>query len=195
MPARLPSWVWVTGLTAGATVAVVALALQADKGPHPTAAAVRPSASASAGANGSAHAKPKTKPKTPAAPAVPDASGTGRRVVYSLGQKRVWLVDASDKATRSFTVWPGSVSPDPGTFTISKTLASTTGSDGVQIEHILYFAAKSGLSVAFSNAVDGSSPPPAADGKQTAGIRMHKEDGTALWTFGTEPNTKVRVVR
>ncbi|MER7183316.1 hypothetical protein ABT404_28240 [Streptomyces hyaluromycini] len=189
MAARLlPSWVWVSGLTAGATVAVVFLALQADKGPHPTAAAVRPSASASAGAHHSASPAP-TK-----APAVPAASGTGRRIVYSLGAKRVWTVDASDKATRAFTVWPGTVSPDPGTYTISKTLASTTGSDGVPIEHILYFASKSGLSIAFSNAVDGSSPAPAA-GKQTSGIRMPKADGAALWTFGTEPNTKVTVVK
>ncbi|MEU8935729.1 hypothetical protein AB0D30_38310 [Streptomyces sp. NPDC048409] len=190
MAARLlPSWVWVTGLTAGATVAVVFLAVQADKGPHPTAAAVRPSASASAGAH------PSASPKPPKAPDVPAASGTGRRVVYSLGAKRVWTVDASDKATRTFTVWPGTVSPDPGTYTISKTLSATTGSDGVQIEHVLYFAAKSGLSVAFSNAADGSSPPPAAADKQTSGIRMRKADGAALWTFGTEPNTKVTVVK
>ncbi|MGW7407099.1 hypothetical protein ACWGI9_25840 [Streptomyces sp. NPDC054833] len=194
MPARLPSWAWVTGLTAGATAAVVVLAVQADRGPHPTAASVRPSASASAGAHGSGSSKPKSKPKTSAVPEIPAASGTGRRVVYSLGQKRVWLVDASDKAGRSFTVWPGTVSPDPGTYTISKTLAATTGSDGAQIEHILYFAAKSGLSIAFSNAVDGSSPAP-AEGKQTSGIRMPKADGTALWTFGTEPNTKVTVVK
>ncbi|MFG2940190.1 hypothetical protein [Streptomyces sp. NPDC048282] len=193
MAARLlPSWVWVTGLTAGATVAVVLLALQADKGPHPTAAAVRPSASASAGASAGAHASASPAPAK--APAVPAASGTGRRVVYALGDKRVWLVGASGKATRTFTVWPGTVSPDPGTYTISKTLASTTGSDGVQIEHILYFASKSGLSIAFSNAVDGSSPPPAA-GKQTSGIRMPKADGAALWTFGTEPDTKVTVVK
>ncbi|MEU0965261.1 hypothetical protein ABZ357_07385 [Streptomyces sp. NPDC005917] len=185
MAARLlPSWVWATGLTAGATVAVVFLAVQADKGPHPTAAAVRPSASA----------HPAASPAPTKAPEVPAASGTGRRIVYSLGDNRVWTVDASDKAIRTFTVWPGTVSPDPGTYTISKTLSSTTGSDGVQIEHILYFAAKSGLSIAFSNAVDGSSPPPAA-GKQTSGIRLHKADGTALWTFGTEPNTKVTVVK
>ncbi|MFD4600600.1 hypothetical protein ACFWPQ_21535 [Streptomyces sp. NPDC058464] len=190
MAARLlPSWVWVSGLTAGATAAVVFLALQADKGPHPTAAAVRPSASASAGAHPSASPTAKAK-----APAVPAASGTGRRIVYSLGAKRVWAVGASGKATRTFTVWPGTVSPDPGTYTISKTLSATTGSDGVQIEHILYFASKSGLSIAFSNAVDGSSPAPAA-GKQTSGIRMPKADGAALWTFGTEPDTRVTVVK
>jgi hypothetical protein len=183
---RLPSWVWVTGLTAGAVAAVVVQAVQADKGPHPTATAARPSVSASASPQPSA-------PKSAAPAAVPDDSGTGRRVVYSLGQKRVWLVDASDAARRSFTVWPGTVSPDPGSYTISLRTEATTGSDGVEIEHIMYFAAKSGLSIAFSNAVDGSSPPPAS-GIRTSGIRMGKADGSALWTFG-ETGTKVVVVK
>jgi hypothetical protein len=175
----------VTGLTAGAVAAVVVLSVQADRGPHPTATATRPSASAAASPRPSA---PKSAPA-----AVPDESGTGRRVVYSLGQKRVWLVDESDVSRRSFAVWPGTVSPDPGSYTISKRAEATTGSDGVQIEHIMYFAAKSGLSIAFSNAVDGSSPPP-APGIQTSGIRMGKADGSALWTFG-ETGTTVVVVK
>ncbi|MDH6629015.1 hypothetical protein M2271_006850 [Streptomyces sp. LBL] len=185
MPARrLPSWIWVTGLTAGAVAAVVVLAVQADSGPHPTVTAARPSVSAS----------PRPSASKPAAPAVvPAGSGTGRRVVYSLGQKRVWLVDASDVSRRSFAVWPGTVSPDPGSYTISLRAEPTTGSDGVQIEHIMYFAAKSGRSIAFSNALDGSSPPPAS-GIQTSGIRMSKADGTALWTFG-ETGTTVVVAR
>jgi hypothetical protein len=184
---RLPSWVWVTGLTAGAVAAVAVLGLRGGKGAHPPtpapAAPARPSTSASA------HPKPKET-----APAkVPDGSGTGRRIVYSLAQKRVWLVDASDAARRTFTVWPGTVSPDPGTYTVSVRRETTTGSDGVEIEHIVYFAAKSGLSIAFSNAVDGSSPPPAKSGQQTGGIRMGAADGAALWTFGST-GTKVAVV-
>ena len=108
-----------------------------------------------------------------------------RRVVYSLGEKRVWLVDASEATRRTFTVWPGSVSPDPGSYTVSSRNAATTGSDGVQIEHIMYFAAKSGISVAFSNAVDGASPPP---------VLVPEADGTALWAFGTV-GTTVTVVK
>ena len=73
--------VWVTGLTVGAIAAVVALAVQADKGTKPSVAATaRPSVSASPRAS----AQPE-----PSATAVPDASGTGRRIVYSLGDKRV----------------------------------------------------------------------------------------------------------
>ncbi|WP_330339314.1 hypothetical protein [Streptomyces sp. NBC_00557] len=187
MAARLPSWAWVTGLTAGATAVVVALAVQADHGPRPIAAVAKPSPSASAGAHGPA------TPKTPAAPALPDDSGTGRRIVYSLSEKRVWLVDATGKPTRTFTVWPGTVNPQPGRYSITLRTQSLRGSDGVQVEHIMYFTKAQGVNIAFSNALDGSSPPP-ADGKKLGGIRLHKEDGAALWSFGDQ-GTGVTVVR
>ncbi|MBC9727549.1 hypothetical protein [Streptomyces sp. TRM68367] len=185
MPARIPSWAWVTGLTVGAIAAVAVLAVHADQGPHPTATANRPSTPAHAGASPT---------PTASAPArVPDGSGTGRRIVYSLGQKRVWLVDASDVARRTFAVWPGTVTPDPGTYTIGSRTEATTGTDGVQVEHIVYFAFQDGVSVAFSNAVDGSAPPPPAEGTETGGIRMRKADGAAVWTFGTKGTTVVVV--
>ncbi|GAA4315259.1 hypothetical protein GCM10023086_36990 [Streptomyces venetus] len=186
VPARLPSWAWVTGLTVGAIAAVTVLAVQADQGPHPAATSAKPSSSAPAGARPTPTASASTK--------VPDGSGTGRRVVYSLDDKRVWLVDASEATRRTFTVWPGTVSPDPGTYTVSSRMGATTGSDGVQIEHIMYFAAKDGVSVAFSNAVDGASPPPADSGARTGGVRMKKADGTALWAFGMV-GTTVAVVK
>ncbi|MFB7739098.1 hypothetical protein ACFC08_32870 [Streptomyces sp. NPDC056112] len=187
MAARIPSWAWVSGLTVGAVAAVAVLAVKADQGSHPTAATAhqRPAPSASA--------SPSVKPKPPAPPAVPADSGVGRRIVYALGQKRVWLVDESDKPTLTFPVWPGTVSPDPGAYVISQRVPATTGSDGVQIEHIMYFAGKSGVFIAFSNAVDGASPPPAAADAKTGGIRMGKPDGTALWTFATQ-GTRVEVV-
>ncbi|WP_185832671.1 hypothetical protein [Streptomyces sp. WAC 04229] len=186
MPARLPSWAWVSGLTVGAIAAVTFLAVQADQGPHPTASATRPSPTASAGKDPS--------PKETAPARVPDGSGTGRRVVYSLDQKRVWLVDASDATRRTFTVWPGTVDPAPGTYTVSgRAEGATTGSDGVKIEQIVYFAQQDGVSVAFSGAVDDSSPPPPASGTKTGGIRLHKADSTAVWGFATT-GTKVTVV-
>ncbi|QLI99875.1 L,D-transpeptidase [Streptomyces sp. NEAU-sy36] len=188
MAARLPSWAWVTGLTVGATVAVVALAVQADHGPHPTAATVKPSTTASASTHGSAKPKPPAGP-----PALPAGSGDGRRIVYSLGAKRLWLVDASGKETRTFEVWPGTVTLPPGHYSIIKRTQSITGSDGVPIEHIMYVAMVDGVNVAFSNALDGSSPPP-AQGKKLGGIRMRKQDGAALWAFGDQ-GTSVVVVK
>ncbi|MER6426779.1 MULTISPECIES: hypothetical protein [unclassified Streptomyces] len=185
MAARLPSWAWVTGLTAGATAAVIALAVQADRGPHPTASSVaRPSATASAPAG----AHPSAKPKTPAVPALPAGSGTGRRIVYSLGEKRVWLVDAAGKVARSFPVWPGTVAPRPGSYSITLRTQSLTGSDGTAVEHIMYFNKVSGVSIAFSNALDGASPPP-ANGKKLGAVRLNKQNGTALWDFGAKGTT------
>ncbi|WAX79484.1 hypothetical protein [Streptomyces sp. KMM 9044] len=188
MPARLPSWAWVTGLTTGALAVVAVLGVQADQGTKPTASTSRPSAPATA------DAKPSAEPeeKETGAEAVPADSGTGRRIVYSLDAQQVWLVDASDAPRRSFEVWPGTVDPDPGTYTIGTRTGATTGSDGVEVEHVIYFAVKSGVSIAFSHAVDGSSPPP-AEGRQTGGIRVAKDDGEVLWTFGTA-GTPVRVV-
>ncbi|SDC95686.1 hypothetical protein [Streptomyces prasinopilosus] len=192
MPARLPSWAWVTGLTTGAIAVVAVLGVQADRGTQPTASTSRPSAPAAADAKPSAEPEAKETGAEPRESAVPAGSGTGRRIVYSLGTRQVWLVDASDAPRRSFEVWPGTVAPDPGTYTIGTRTEATTGSDGVDIEHIVYFAAKSGVSIAFSNAVDGSSPPP-AEGRSTGGIRVAKADGEALWAFGTT-GTTVRVV-
>lgn len=194
----LPSWVWVSGLTVAGVAAVTVLAMQAADGPmpEPTAAHATSSASASGSGKGGPSAHPSPKPSAPAAPKVPAASGTGTRVVYALGEKRIWLVTGTAAGAagtpQTFLVWPGTVSPDPGTYTVSTRAEAITGSDGVPIEHVVYFAQKDGLSVAFSNAVDGSRPSPSS-GKPTAGIRMSEQAGTALWTF-TKPGTKVVVV-
>jgi hypothetical protein len=114
--------------------------------------------------------------------------------VYSVGEKRVWLVDATGKATRTFTVWAGSVSPQPGRYSVTLRTPSLKGSDGVEIEHVMYFTKAEGVNIAFSNALDGSSPPPATGGRKLGGIRLHKEDGAALWSFGDQ-GTRVAVVR
>ncbi|MEV7687114.1 hypothetical protein ACFW1F_14855 [Streptomyces bungoensis] len=185
----LPSWAWVSGLTVGAIAAVVALTVQAEHGPHPTAATAGPSASASASPRPHASADPK--PSAP--PALPGDSGTGRRIVYSVGEKRVWLVDATGHASRTFPVWPGTVNPQPGRYSVTLRIQSLKGSDGVEIEHVMYFTKAEGVNIAFSNALDGSSPPPAG-GQKLGGIRMHKQDGAALWSFG-DTGSKVAVVK
>ncbi|AWW39056.1 hypothetical protein [Streptomyces cadmiisoli] len=179
---RLPSWAWVSGLTAGAVAAVAVLAVQAGQGTRPTATATVPSPSAFPSAR-------PTAERPPAPPAVPDDSGTGRRIVYSLAERRVWLVDVNDSPRRTFTVWPGTVDPDPGSYTVGTRTDATTGSDGVPVEHVVFFALKSGVNFAFSAAVDGSSPPPAEPGARTGGIRMKSADGSALWTFGSAGTT------
>ncbi|MGX1882720.1 hypothetical protein [Streptomyces sp. NPDC055287] len=175
---RPPSWAWVAALTVAALAIVIVLGVQAGRSKPPGAApfASRPTATQSP------QAHPSTPPRKPPRAEVPANSGEGTRIVYSLGQKRVWLVDAGNASRRSFSVWPGSVSPEKGSHLVSFRRPAATGSDGVKIENVVYFSTKSGVSIAFSNAVDGSSPEP-AQGVQTGGIRVRADDGDAIWKF------------
>ncbi|MDF6041733.1 hypothetical protein LRD69_06080 [Streptomyces sp. JH14] len=187
MARQIPSWAAVTGLTAAALAAVTALALQAGGAAPQTAATGRPAAGPSPSA---------TADETPAAPrppAVPADSGNGKRVVYSLGQDRAWLVDEAGKALGTFPVWPGTVDPAPGGHAVTGRLPGTTGSDGVPVEHVVYFALSGTTTIAFSAAVDNSSPKP-APGQRLGAIRLRTEDGKRLWDFATT-GTRIHVVR
>ncbi|WP_442809019.1 L,D-transpeptidase [Streptomyces sp. NBC_01218] len=178
----------VAGLTAAAVAVVAFLAYQASANAPDSVAAPPTSASASASA------KPSTKKPEPAADplVVPTGSGTGPRVVYALKQKRVWLVGADGKASRTFEVVPSSISPAPGTFAVFRRTGATEGSDGVPIEHVVLFAEVGDSVVGFSAAQDGSLPTPDPTVK-AGGVRMTREDADALWNFATI-DTKVVVV-
>ncbi|MBF9067874.1 hypothetical protein [Streptacidiphilus fuscans] len=185
--AKLGSGSVVTALTAGALAVVTLLAVQAKNSASATVAAPPgkvPAASASAG-KGVTPAKP---------PAVPANSGEGRRVVYSPGQKRVWLVDPTDaSADRTFTVMPGNVDPSPGSYVVFRIVPGPyTGSDGKLIKNAVLFASHDGAIIGFSSAVDGSTPPPDPS-KHLGGIRESVADGQALYDFAPY-NTKVVVV-
>lgn len=177
----------VAGLTAAALVAVGVLAFQASANVPDNLAAPKPKPSATA----TEHAKPKKKSR-PAA--LPKGSGTGKRVVYALEDRRVWLVDADGKAIRTFEVMPSALNPLPGTYQVNtpRQGAPTKGSDGVMIEHVVRFAMVDNVAVGFSSAVDGSmeSPDPTL---KTGGVRMSREDGDAMWGFAMV-GTKVVVV-
>ncbi|MFD8690665.1 hypothetical protein [Streptomyces sp. NPDC059651] len=174
-------------LTAAAVAAVGFLAYQASAN-VPDDLAVTPKASSSAPAKGG-HAKPKPK-KDPLA--VPASSGTGMRVVYALGDRRVWLVNAKNKSTRTFKVMPSAVSPLPGTYPVSSRSGSVTGSDGVPIEHVVRFATTDDVAIGFSAAQDGSMESPDPNLK-AGGVRMSRADGNAVWTFATV-GVKVNVI-
>ncbi|MGK5529104.1 hypothetical protein [Streptomyces sp. URMC 129] len=189
---RVSPSLWMALLTAGALVIVTAMAVQARDDGYPAGPAPgarEPSASPSADAPAPGSPSPGDEREAP----LPGDSGDGRRVVYSLGQERVWLVDAGNTVARTFPVWPGTVSPGAGTYAVSFRRAESTGTDGAPIENIVYFAVVAGTSVAFSNAVDGASPSPPEPGVQTGGIRSSAEDGDALWDFA-DVGTSVWVV-
>lgn len=168
----------VAGLTAAAVAVVCFLAYQASANAPDSLAAPSPTASGSA-------ALPSEKPKATKDPlAVPADSDTGTRVVYSLKDRRVWLVEGGEKSLRTFAVMPSSVNPLPGAYQVTSRSGSIKGSDGVLIEHVVRFANVDDISVGFSAAQDGSmrSPDPTM---KTGGVRMKRADGNALWTFAT----------
>jgi hypothetical protein len=138
-------------------------------------------------------AKGKTKDKAAKkSTALPQGSGTGVRVVYALGDSRVWLVGAGGEATRTFPVGASSASPGPGTYQVTSRNPSGVGSDGVQVEHVVVFHQDEGVTFGFSAAMDGGMPDPRAK-KKTGAVRESRADGTALWEFA-QPGTKVVVI-
>ncbi len=176
--ARIASGTIVTGLTAAALAAIGVLAWQASAAPdHTGRSHTAPSAAPSTPAS--------TAPSTPPSPepvALPADSGHGKRVVYSLAQRRVWLVSAADQVERGFTVTPGTVSPSAGTYTVTSRSERVTGTDGVPIEHVVRFAVVQGTTIGFSAATDGSAPS-AQTTRKTGGVREKAADGTAMWQF------------
>ncbi|MFD3520962.1 L,D-transpeptidase [Streptomyces sp. NPDC058653] len=163
------------GLTALAVAAVAFLAYQASANvPADLASPKKPGSSAS----GAPAAKEKKKDAHP----VPAASGSGQRVVYALGAKRVWLVAKAGQRPRTFGVMPSTVSPPPGTYEVTSRSGQITGSDGVDIEHVVRFASVGQVAIGFSAAVDGTMPSP-DPGLRTGGVRMTPADGDALWAF------------
>ncbi|WP_052706152.1 hypothetical protein [Streptomyces rubellomurinus] len=182
----------VTGLTLGALAAVSLLAFQAN-GAQDRAGGAKPVASTSSSTGGPTSAAPSAS-ATPTAPALPASSGSGTRVVYSVSGHYVWLIDPkkNPQVTAAFPVTPGSVEPNPGSYSVYSRTPSGTGTDQKQIEHVVRFAQQSGVVFGFSATVDGSTA--SADPKsKTGGIRSSRPNGQLLWDFA--PNgTKVVVV-
>lgn len=185
MPAK--SSTIVTALTAAALVGVGVLGYQASASAPDTLAPAR-----KAGNHSASKSPDGKKDRAPRPVAVPAGSGEGRRVVYALGTKRVWLVGADGKAIRTYAVAPSSVHPPAGTYAVTSRSVSVTGSDGIAIEHVVRFASVDGVVVGFSAAVDGSTPDPDAS-RKTGGIRESRDDGKAMWEFALR-GVKVVVV-
>ncbi|MFJ2576358.1 hypothetical protein [Kitasatospora aureofaciens] len=181
----------VAGLTLGALAVVSLLAFQAN-GAQDRAGGARPTPSATS--SGPAASAAPSASATPTVPALPTTSGSGTRVVYSVGSHYVWLVDPkkNPQVVAAYPVTPGSVEPTLGSYPVYSRTPSTTGTDGRQIEHVVRFAQQNGVVFGFSAALDGATPTTDPKAK-TGGIRSSRQDGQLLWDFA--PNgTRVIVV-
>jgi hypothetical protein len=169
MAQGIPAWATVSGLTAAAMAAVSVLAIQANGSPAGKAPVAAPSPHAST-----------SHPATPAAPPpVPPHSNTGKRIVYSLSQSRVWVVPRSGP-TSTFLVQAGTVPAKPGTYYVSRRNPSSVGGDGSTIEHVVFFEYTAETWVAFSATTDDKVAAPPAS-LHTGAVRAHRADETKIW--------------
>jgi hypothetical protein len=182
MSRGIPSWATVTGLTGGALAVVCVLAIQANGSPEKPTAATRPTP----------HPSATAKPTTPQAPPpVPQGGDTGKRIVYSVSQNRVWVVPKTG-AVASFLVQPGTVPAKPGVYYVSKRKPTGVGTDGVNIEHAVYFEYTAETWVAFSAPVDDKvvAPDPSL---HTGAVRAHRADALKIWDNTVKGSTVVVV--
>ncbi|MFE6175770.1 hypothetical protein [Streptomyces sp. NPDC056464] len=169
----------VAGLTALALATVGFLAFRASA--TVPAELSRPRAAGSLDVSMSKVPRDKKEPD-----ALPAGSGAGQRVVYSVDDDRVWLVDGAGKVKRTFRVTPGSVDPPTGVYAVTSRSNAVTGTDGAPIEHVVRFATMDNVTIGFSAAVKSASPLPDPNPTlRTGGIRESQADGNAMWDFAT----------
>ena len=136
-----------------------------------------------------------------AAPApLPADSGSGRRVVFSEGQQRVWLVGHRDRVRRTYLV-SGSVHDnlDPGTYSVYSRSERAWGiDDSGTMRYFVRFAQGDRAAIGFHDIPvdDGRRVQSVADlgTPQSHGcIRQRRTDAVALWRFAPVGTTVVVV--
>jgi hypothetical protein len=131
--------------------------------------------------------------------ALPADSGTGRRIVFSEGEQRVWLVNGSDRPVRSYLV-SGSATDnlDPGTYSVfSRSRYAVGVDDSGTMEYFVRFThGDSGGAIGFHTIpVDDGAPiqttaqlgTPLSHGC----VRQRTADAIALWHFAPLGTTVV----
>ena len=142
-------------------------------------------------------ARPQTLQGTPTAsdaaagePGLPEESGEGRRVVFSEGQQRVWLVGARDRVQHTYLV-SGSLydNLDPGSYEVYSRSEQAWGiDDSGSMKYFVRFAQGDNAAIGFHDI-------PIDDGQrvQTVAelgtplshgcIRQRRSDAKLLWAF------------
>lgn len=136
-------------------------------------------------------------------PALPADSGSGRRIVFSMADQRVWLVGESngaDAVRRSYLV-SGSVTDNlqPGTYSVySKSTQALGVDDSGTMRYMVRFARGPNAAIGFHDipVLNGRPVQSTSDlgTPQSHGcIRQTRPDAQALWQFAPV-GTKVVVV-
>ncbi|QWZ08571.1 L,D-transpeptidase [Nocardioides panacis] len=148
------------------------------------AAATRDEAVPGAGARGE-----QATAKVPV-PTLPVNSGSGRRIVFAMGEQRVWLVGGSDDVRRTYLV-SGSVTDNlhPGSYSVySKSLHAIGVDDSGTMRYMVRFTQGDNAAIGFHDipVLDHA----LVQGRDDLGtpqshgcIRQWRPDAKALWDF------------
>jgi lipoprotein-anchoring transpeptidase ErfK/SrfK len=135
-------------------------------------------------------------------PPVPADSGSGRRVIYSIGQQRVWLVTGSGEVDATYLVSGRLSQPGPGSYRVySRSRHARSAVSDATMQYMVRFAhgARTGAPIGFHDIprrFDGSYEQSVAELGQplSAGcIRQSIDDARRLWGFAPVGTTVVVV--
>ena len=129
---------------------------------------------------------------------LPSDSGEGRRIVFSEGRQRVWLVNARGAVVRTYLV-SGSVSDnlDPGTYSVYSRSQQAWGiDDSGTMQYFVRFAHGDNAAIGFHDIPvdEGRKVQSVSDlgTPQSHGcIRQERADAIALWDFAPLGTTVV----
>ncbi|MCA1840111.1 MAG: L,D-transpeptidase [Actinobacteria bacterium] len=128
-------------------------------------------------------------PAAPTSPALPPSSGSGRRVVYSVTNQRVWLVDAGEVVVGSWLVSGRRGMPRPGTYSVFSKSRFSGGLGGrVGMQYMTRFARGRHLAIGFHSIPVGRRGPIQTEAelgqfRSHGCVRQRLQDAATLWDF------------
>lgn len=148
---------------------------------------------------------PAPAPPPPPAPSpfppLPADSGVGRRVVYAVGQQRVWWVEADGRVVNSYLVSGKAGTPRPGRYHVYSRSRHTTSVNGsARMEFMVRFARGRSAAIGFhSIPVNRRGAPLQSEAQlgsaRSAGcVRQRWIDAAGLWDWAPI-GTQVNVVK
>jgi lipoprotein-anchoring transpeptidase ErfK/SrfK len=124
----------------------------------------------------------------PGPPPVPEASGDGRRIVYSNGQQRIWLVEEDGTLTDTHLVSGRRNFPRPGTYAVFSR-SPVTRSGSVTMQYMVRWYQSPRLAVGFHSIPVTRRGRPIQSESQLGTFRSHGcvrqrlDDAKVVWDW------------
>jgi hypothetical protein len=137
--------------------------------------------------------------RVPTGPAVPANSGSGRRIVYSNSQQRIWVIEANGVVTYSWLVSGRTGTPPFGTYSIQRRLNPDTAGSLILPYFQGFLRGSSGKWFGFHGIPLNPNGTPIEPDDQLGRpeshgcIRLSQADAAILWNWGTVGTTVVAV--